>query len=345
MNTLTKAFSRQKYPLFFCYVWSESDLQRMQKWLGNTIQHLVMLRDGEKRKVTVWYKTDEIGVMHQALIKSINEDEQWFEHVKTSFYEYWNKLLPYINEEKELATIEDLKTYYQLWIDWWSPMAILFEIPNVDSLPLDIREKALKAREETQDFSDGGEETIETFFTQHYPRLSEFWRLMTPDEMFRSDNLSDGEIAAIQRRERDWVLVNGKLLTYAEMSSELERLGVELEEEVIEDNIKEIKGQSACRGNVKGRVRLILESSHIGGLKEGEILVTEMTTPEFVPAMKKAAAIVTDEGGITCHAAIVSRELNKPCVIGTKIASRVLKDGNQVEVDADNGVVKILNKT
>ena len=65
-----------------------------------------------------------------------------------------------------------------------------------------------------------------------------------------------------------------------------------------------------------------------------------MTDPRYVPAMKKAAAIVTDEGGITCHAAIVSRELKKPCIIGTKIATKVLKDGDEVEVDAEKGVVK-----
>ena len=65
-----------------------------------------------------------------------------------------------------------------------------------------------------------------------------------------------------------------------------------------------------------------------------------MTTPDFVPAMEKAAAIVTDRGGILCHAAIVSREMSKPCIIGTKIATKVLKDGDLVEVDADKGVVR-----
>jgi len=69
-----------------------------------------------------------------------------------------------------------------------------------------------------------------------------------------------------------------------------------------------------------------------------------MTTPDFVPAIQKAAGIITDEGGITCHAAITSRELKKPCIIGTKFATQVLHDGDLVEVDADNGVVRILEK-
>jgi phosphoenolpyruvate synthase/pyruvate phosphate dikinase len=105
---------------------------------------------------------------------------------------------------------------------------------------------------------------------------------------------------------------------------------------------KLIKGNVACRGLVKGKVRVLQNTKELGTFKEGEILVTSMTTPEYVPIMKMAAAIVTDEGGISCHAAIVSRELKIPCVIGTKNATKILKTGDMIEVDANTGVVKIL---
>ena len=75
---------------------------------------------------------------------------------------------------------------------------------------------------------------------------------------------------------------------------------------------------------------------------KGDILVTGMTRPEFLPLMEKAAAFVTDAGGILSHAAIVAREMRKPCVIGTHVATKVLKDGDVVEVDADKGIVKIM---
>jgi phosphoenolpyruvate synthase/pyruvate phosphate dikinase len=109
------------------------------------------------------------------------------------------------------------------------------------------------------------------------------------------------------------------------------------------DNIKEIIGQSANKGKYSGRVR-VLKTSHIQDFLKGDILVAGMTTPDFAPIMKEAGAIITDEGGITCHAAIVSRELGIPCIIGTKIATKVLKDGDLVEVDADKGIVKILGQ-
>ena len=69
-----------------------------------------------------------------------------------------------------------------------------------------------------------------------------------------------------------------------------------------------------------------------------------MTRPEFIPLIRKAAAIVTDAGGILCHAAIVAREMKKPCIVGTKVATKAFKDGDLVEVDANKGVVKILKR-
>lgn len=105
---------------------------------------------------------------------------------------------------------------------------------------------------------------------------------------------------------------------------------------------KEIKGVCASPGEVIGIVKVCRGESEIGKMKEGDILVACMTQPEFLPAMKKAKAIITDEGGLTCHAAIIARELGIPCVIGTKIATQVLKDGDEVEVDANHGVVTIL---
>src|SRR3989339_450487 len=111
-----------------------------------------------------------------------------------------------------------------------------------------------------------------------------------------------------------------------------------------QEDIKELKGQTAFPGFAKGRVRLILMEHQANNLQPGEILISSMTDPNMLPAMKKAAAIVTDEGGTLCHAAIVARELKKPCVIGTKIATKIFKDGDEVEVDADNGVFKKLRE-
>ncbi len=104
-----------------------------------------------------------------------------------------------------------------------------------------------------------------------------------------------------------------------------------------------LKGQIACKGVVRGRARVIFDPSDPKGFQPGDILITSMTRPEFVPIMKQAGAVVTNEGGITCHAAIISRELGIPCIIGTKTATIVFKDGDMVEVDAEKGVVRIIS--
>ncbi len=120
-------------------------------------------------------------------------------------------------------------------------------------------------------------------------------------------------------------------------------VGEELEEEmnkhkvVIDKNISSIKGVIAHPGKVIGTVKILGESKDTFKVKEGDIIVAPETTVDYVLAMRRASAFVTNQGGITSHAAIISRELKKPCVIGTKIATKIFKDGDLIEVD--NGTV------
>jgi pyruvate,water dikinase len=100
-----------------------------------------------------------------------------------------------------------------------------------------------------------------------------------------------------------------------------------------------LTGVAASPGIAVGPVRIVPVASQIDKVKNGDVLVAEMTTPDFVPAMKRASAIVTDRGGRTAHAAIVSRELGIPCVVGTEVATKTLKDGQEITVDGARGEV------
>jgi len=106
----------------------------------------------------------------------------------------------------------------------------------------------------------------------------------------------------------------------------------------------ELKGRPAFPGLVIGKVKVINDKNDFHKMGKGDVLVAPNTRPEFVPIMKISGAIITDEGGITCHAAIVSRELKIPCIVGIQGVTSALSDGDEVEVDAENGVVKILSK-
>lgn len=112
----------------------------------------------------------------------------------------------------------------------------------------------------------------------------------------------------------------------------------------LENKGSSVKGTLAYPGKVKGRV--VVHTSWKKSLKipKGSVIVSGMTNPQIITALKNAVAIVTEEGGLTCHAAIISRELKIPCIVGTGNATQVLKDGDLVEVDANKGLVKKLNK-
>jgi phosphohistidine swiveling domain-containing protein len=116
---------------------------------------------------------------------------------------------------------------------------------------------------------------------------------------------------------------------------------------IIKEEIADVKmlaGDCASPGRARGEAKVINVIADMDKMKVGDILISVATTPDLVPAIKKASAIVTDVGGITCHAAIISRELGIPCVVGTKIATKVITDGMLLDVDATHGKVDMIGK-
>lgn len=149
----------------------------------------------------------------------------------------------------------------------------------------------------------------------------------------------DKEIIKERQKFCVQVMVNHKLVLLTGKEAEevmAEWLGGK--EEV--QNITEAKGMPAHPGKIKGRAKILLSPHESRKLNPGEILIAENTTPEFIVAMKKAGAIVTERGGVICHAAIVSRELGRPCIVGVNDVTRIFKDNDLVEVDAHKGIIK-----
>jgi phosphoenolpyruvate synthase/pyruvate phosphate dikinase len=107
---------------------------------------------------------------------------------------------------------------------------------------------------------------------------------------------------------------------------------------------KDLKGVSAFPGVTKGIARVVLDPLNPGVFNTGDILITGMTRPEFISLIKKSSGIVTDVGGVLCHAAISARELKIPCVVGTANATKTIKSGDLIEVDANKGIVVIVTK-
>lgn len=182
-------------------------------------------------------------------------------------------------------------------------------------------------------------------FEKRYDISNAQLKYLFTDELAGLDSRSQ-ELKKIAERRmmQEFMIIskNGRtrVATSAEQKRIKEAIGRQFQESIIH-------GTVACRGpeiKYTARVRVLRSLREFSRVEPGEILVTTMTTPEYVPVMDRVLGFITDEGGITCHAAIVAREMNKICIIGTKIATKVLKDGDLVEVDAEKGVVKIIKK-
>ncbi|MCJ7510716.1 MAG: phosphoenolpyruvate synthase [Dehalococcoidia bacterium] len=175
--------------------------------------------------------------------------------------------------------------------------------------------------------------------------------LPVPDELARQQKLSDEQIVALARigkrveehygfpQDIEWAEENGELfIVQSRPVTALAVAGVEAGE-AEETAPLLLSGSPASPGAAAGTVRIVLSASEIDQVKKGDVLVAEMTTPDFVPAMKRAAGIVTDRGGRTCHAAIVSRELGIPAVVGAGEATTRLRNDQLVTVDGSQGKV------
>jgi phosphohistidine swiveling domain-containing protein len=135
---------------------------------------------------------------------------------------------------------------------------------------------------------------------------------------------------------------DGKLVVAT--GKDMERYASQLGFQKDEGMDKEVKGTIGSKGKVTGKVKIVLVEEDLAKIDPGDVLVALTTNPTYTPAMAKAMAFVTDQGGITCHAAIVAREMGKPCIVGTKNATKVLKEGEMVEVDAEKGIVRKLKE-
>jgi phosphohistidine swiveling domain-containing protein len=196
-----------------------------------------------------------------------------------------------------------------------------------------------------KEFSYQSHIAIKTLMKQMAIRLK-----LDPEDL---ENLTDDEISrfrgkqqylhrlAARRRSLPFIFefTDGK---YVEIEGATARSRIS---EMIPDRQSEntVSGEVASKGNypsIVGRVRVLNSTGELGEMQPGDVLISSMTTPEFVPAMRMASAVVTDEGGVTCHAAIVSRELGIPCVIGTERATRVFRNGDFVEIDLEHRLVR-----
>lgn len=236
-----------------------------------------------------------------------------------------------VDSVAELVKLVELASYA------WVGLAISYVLPDLKNVSKVDQDLGMALRERSADFLELTDHTIQSTLHDLYSNLGDLVKYISIEEVGKNSIPSEDELL---KRQEHYIFYKFKIFTGIDINEFIKSNDIEIEQEELPKVVSELKGQIAMKGKVVGVVRVLHKKSEIPLLKDGEVLVTMMTTPDYLPAMNKAVAFITDEGGITCHAAIVARELKKPCIIGTKIATQVLKDGDTVEVDADNGVVR-----
>lgn len=240
-----------------------------------------------------------------------------------------------INRENLIRFVNDFMGAYH-WIEamWWIKSMSEDSLKDVDCSNI------IHLREETEMLSSATDIVIRASLEELYPELGSLSSMISWNE-FVSNIIP--ERSELERRNQGFVLINNDIITNKTFDDILNEYHLlDSTEKNTTGDLNILTGQGVNSGIYRGHVVRVMGHNDFEKVKDGNVLISPMTMVDFMPIMQKASAFVTDEGGLLCHAAIVAREMRKPCVIGTKIATQVLNDGDLVEVDADNGKVKII---
>jgi phosphohistidine swiveling domain-containing protein len=275
------------------------------------------------------------------------DDKSYIDKIAKNLEFYAKKVSDFIDSHKPgefgLAEFDEFWSFVYDYYLWHISVKYI-----VDSIPLEelkivlpVLEKARFATEPLYSDIENYLELIAENIAEKNSYTKEMIISTTKDELrlyFQNNNLPDRDILK-SRYSRSSLIFNEK-----ESSIFLDKEVDKIEKIVgTKNTVDIIEGQTAYKGKIKGIARIVFNPSEKNLFEKGDILVTGMTRPEFLPLLIKAAGFVTDSGGLLSHAAISARELKKPCIIGTKTATKMIKNGDEVEIDADNGVVRIIN--
>lgn len=282
----------------------------------------------ENQKATTW--------VANRVLKENKKDRAFLKNILSRY-------LQLVDEIDSLRRKKSLNKHELCELVRLSKEAVSFYIPYYysaidDRTPKELNEEAQRiwARD---DFFSRNDVVIRNSLVSLYPEISGLEVAVLPSDISKWPGMEH-----IKRRWQGSFIVDG--ITYEDFEGyKMQHKNfIFWEERAASYSQEHLKGSIAQTGTATGYVRIIKRRQDMDNVHPGDILVSPMTTPDFLPAIRRASAIVTDEGGITSHASIIARELRKPCIIGTKVATKLLHDGDLVEVNANTGDVRILQK-
>lgn len=349
-----KFFSRE-LSLATIEYWHKAEFSELLKLLKGATHFNPLFILNKNGLVDIYYDMNNPDTATQPLFDYFDKNSKAFNKLAREFQKYQEKISYLINNFKpnSFQALFDNMTrafgYLPIWVELASVESSVYK---------KYSKRAYELRDKFQEIEYKVDKVLYLAIKKKYPKLKDYAQVISVAEVI-NDEVPN--LRKLKERSEGLIYFEGQVLTGISKNEFAQKYQIEFNDSfatIGEDNSKKIvaiknnkdedvnivKGKIAYHGLAKGKVRIILLKDKIGTIQKGEVLVTVMTTPDFLLAIKKAAAFITDEGGITSHAAIVAREMKKPCIIGTKIATQVLHDGDLVEVDAEKGVVRILKR-
>ena len=335
-NILIRSFIRE-FPLVHIQLWGR---RYVKTFLGESLPQIAMYVFIFKDGLVSAYRNEQLPEIINGIIKRKIEADSLF--IDNLIQEKSKLLTALILVDNLTISKNDFIVYLNNLFDYWQIHYISQFIPlDTQIFSKENRDKAMKLRKTIDTKVTNFWNYITPILKRLYPGLGDLVLYISWDEII-GNNIPDIK-ELNKRRIAGMILINDQIVSRGKFESLKNKGEFELDQyNTSALEVKEVHGQSAFPGNVKGRVRIIMKIEEMNDFIKGEVLVSYVTIPAFLPIIKKANALVTDEGGITCHAAIISRELKKPCIIGTKNATKIFKNGDFVCVNANKGIVRIL---
>jgi phosphohistidine swiveling domain-containing protein len=249
------------------------------------------------------------------------------------------KKIPTLAEYEEFSSVFDRHLAYHVFIK-----------KTIDFLSIEGLDKLLPMFKDARLYSEKIYSESERFFrnvmksiAEKESRNADYLTCLTQEEF--ENYLKSGDLpseAELTKRYEASVLYFEKDKMFLLFDQDVAKVEKTIAGQAMADK-NMVKGITAYPGKISGKARIVLDPFNAPTFNQGDVLVTGMTRPEFMPLIEKSAAIVTDVGGILCHAAITAREMKIPCVVGTAVATKIFKNDDMLEVDAESGIVKKLN--
>lgn len=326
-----------------CSIFNETHRESFKR-LFNFDKFSVVFWYQEKKGHVIFYRSGkEYNLMAERIGKIYLENIKNAEKNANTLIRMSDEINSFIKNHKDIESlIKKWKYFYRLYQDFFAyHQAVYWSSEYLAEIKNSLKEEEKKNVDKIIDILDSAYKYNEIVV----PNVeSYFIKLGIRHLHFEEINDNTSENIKVKPKERSVVLIDDEVNILS--SSDAFKINKAIRDDYNNflKNKKGITGLAVSKGLVIGKVRVIGGLAQLKDCKKDDILVTAQTRPQYNTFIKLVRAIVTDEGGYLCHASMLAREFNIPCIVGTKNATQVLKDGDEVEVDADKGVVKILKR-